>query len=253
MLPMLQIGPFNIQTAGLIMILAIWSGMVISEKLNKSSTITPNQVSDVLFWGLGGTIVLARLGYSFSAPDVLFQNPLNLISLNSYQFDAFSGLVGFFFAIVIYSSRKKIPFRMLLDTLIPFFLCVATGYVLSNLVSGEVYGSPATVPWAIPIRNIPRHPVQVYEIVAIFLAGLFYLRLLPGHNQANIPGNKFLIILGFLALGQIIIIPFRGDPGITSINGIRLEQIAAWIILAGTILILEKWLQPVQSKQENFS
>ena len=56
-----------------------------------------------------------------------------------------------------------------------------------------------------------------------------------------------------LAFGQIITIPFRGDPGITSVQGIRLEQIAAWIILAGAILILGKWLQPVQSIQENFS
>ena len=171
MLPMLQIGPFNIQTAGLILILAIWGGMMVSEKFASKSSITENQVSDVLFWGLGGWVVLARLGYSFSSPDVLFQNPLNLFSLNTYQFDSFSGLAGFFFAIGIYSSRKNIPFRIILDVLTPFFLCVAAGYVLSTLASGEVYGSPASIPWAISIWNIPRHPVQIYELISILLAG----------------------------------------------------------------------------------
>jgi phosphatidylglycerol---prolipoprotein diacylglyceryl transferase len=250
---MLQIGPFNIQSAGLILLLSVSCGMMVAEKLATNSVITQNQISDGLFWGLGGWIILARLGYSFAAPDVLLQNPLNLVSLNIYQFDAFSGLVGFLLTIGIYSSRKDIPFRFLLDVLIPFFLCVYTGYVLSTFASGEIYGSPASIPWGITIWSTTRHPFQFYELLTILFAGLTFIKLRSGLKNGIPPGCNFLVILAILVAGQIIIIPFRGDPGITSIQGIRLEQITAWIILTGVILILGKWLQPLQSEQEKTS
>ena len=119
---------------------------MVSEKNASKSSITENQVSDVLFWGLGGWVVLARLGYSFAAPDVLFQNPLNLVSLNTYQFDGLSGLVGFFLAVAIYSNRKRIPFRIILDVLTPFFLCVAAGYALYNACLGRSLWIPGIHP-----------------------------------------------------------------------------------------------------------
>ena len=251
MLPMLQIGPLNVQTGGLILVLAAWLGMTLTEKLGKYSRVSANLTTDAIIWGIGGGIVFARLGYSLASPDVLFQNPLTLISLNMYQFDLVSGLAGFFLTTAIFSSRKAVPFRLLLDAQTPFFICAAFGYALSTMASGEVYGAPVSLPWAVSLWGISRHPVQIYDLLLICLVGYFLFKLHSFLNDDLLGGGQFPIIIAALAIDQIITSPFRGDPGITTFAGVRLQQIAAWIILAAALVILWYWHQPVQSEKEN--
>lgn len=250
MLPILTIGPLNVQTGGLILVLSAWLGMVLTERLNKNAGIPGNFISDSLYWGAGTGIVFARLGYSLAAPAVLLQNPLSMFSLNTYQFDGISGLVGFFLAIAVFSFRMAVQFRLLLDALTPFCISIAAGYTISTLATGEVYGSPASLPWAVSIGGISRHPVQIYDLIFIIYFG--YLLFKPIANlKDRIPqGGVFLILVAVLALSQIITIPFRADSSITYIAGVRLQQVATWIVLAGTLLILGKLQLPVQSNKE---
>ena len=250
MLPMLQIGPLNIQTGGLILVLAAWLGMSLTEKLGKYSRVPPNLTTDAIIWGIGGGIIFARLGFSLASPDVLFQNPLTLISLNTYQLDLFSGLAGFFLTTAFYSSRKGLPFRLLLDAQTPFFICAAAGYALSTMVSGNVYGAPVSLPWAVSLWGISRHPVQIYDLLFICLAGYFLLKPLSFLDDEIPRGSQFPLLIAALAIDQIITSPFRGDPGITTLAGVRLQQIAAWVILAAALIILRYWHQPVQSEKE---
>jgi len=250
MLPMLQIGPLNIQTGGLILVLAAWLGMTLSEKLGKNSRVSPNLTSDAIIWSIGGGIVFARLGFSLASPNVLFQNPLTLFSLNTYQLDLFSGLVGFFLTTAIFSSQKAVPFRLLLDAQTPFFICAAVGFALSTMASGDVYGAPVSLPWAVSLWGISRHPVQIYDLLFICLAGYFLLKSLSFLNDGILRGGQFPFLIAALAIDQIITSPFRGDPGITTLAGVRLQQIAAWIILATVLLFLKYWEQPVQSDYE---
>ncbi len=37
---------------------------------------------------------------------------------------------------------------------------------LANLASGDAFGAPSSLPWAIELWGAARHPVQIYEAVA---------------------------------------------------------------------------------------
>jgi phosphatidylglycerol---prolipoprotein diacylglyceryl transferase len=250
MLPMLQIGPLNLQTGGLILVFAAWLGLTLIEKIQNDGKISSKLVSDSVIWGLVSGLVFSRLGYLLAFPNILFQNPLSLFSLNIYQFDLVSGLAGFSLAIAVFSSRKHVSFQKLLDDLIPFLICVIAGYFLSTLASGEVYGSPAILPWSISLWGISRHPVQIYDLFILTLSFFMVLLVFTRMNLKVQPASKFLLLITILALDQTITIPFRADPGISYLANIRLQQVIAWVILFVSLMIIRNINNPVQLVEE---
>ena len=81
-------------------------------------------------------------------------------------------IIGAFIWGVIYAKRAKLPTWQLAD-LIAVYLPL--GYALARvgcLLNGCCYGVPSRLPWAfvIPaVDNLPRHPTQVYAIIASLL------------------------------------------------------------------------------------
>jgi phosphatidylglycerol:prolipoprotein diacylglycerol transferase len=246
MLPMLQIGPLNLQTPALVLLLAVWLGNILVERNLPTNSFLKNPLSDALLWSLVGAMVFARLGYSLAAPSTLMMNPLTIFSLNTYQLDLRSGVLGFFLALLIFAARKNLKIPELLDALAPFFLLIQIGLSLSTFLSGGVYGSTLSLPWAIYIGGAFRHPIQIYEVLLLGIPGLFFLRYQHRHNFFHNPGTGFLTMIAVSALVHVIVIPFRGDSGITFFATFRLEQVAAWLLLTTCLLIMRKMTNPVQ-------
>lgn len=251
MFPMLQIGPLNVQTPALALLLAIWAGNIIVERNLPKDNLLKNSLSDALLWSLVGAAVFARLGYSLAAPSTLLMNPLTIFSLNTYQLDLVSGVLGFFLTLTIFAARKNLKIPKLLDVLTPFFLLIQIGFSLSTFLSGEVYGSTSSLPWAIDLGGTFRHPVQIYEILLLGIPGLLLLKYQHRHTFFHNPGTGFLSIIALSALVHVLVIPFRGDSGITFFATFRLEQVAAWLVLTICLFIMKKLLNPVQSILES--
>src|SRR3546814_2352729 len=76
------------------------------------------------------------------------------------------GVVGVLLAIWYVTRKEKLNFLRFCDYIacvVPFGLFFGR---LANFVSGELWGRPATVPWAIIFPragDLPRHPSQLYE------------------------------------------------------------------------------------------
>ncbi|MCJ7660723.1 MAG: prolipoprotein diacylglyceryl transferase [Anaerolineales bacterium] len=236
MLPVLNIGPLALQVPGLIIIIGIWLGLSLVERL--TSSVKPSILYNLVLFSVLLGILGARIGYVLEFPSAFSDNPLNIISLNLALFNLFAGIgVGLIVAI-IYGQKKQLPFWGTLDALTPLFGVFMIALSISNLASGNAFGSPTDLPWGIDLWGSHRHPTQVYEIIlSTIILGLIFALLLKKQKQSD--GIIFLVFLASTATARIFTEAFHGDSTLI-FTGIRSTQLIAWFILAISLWILGK-------------
>jgi len=62
-----------------------------------------------------------------------------------------------------------LPLWPALDALTPGLAAVMIAIGLAHIASGDAFGSPADLPWAIQLWGARRHPTQIYETLAAAL------------------------------------------------------------------------------------
>jgi prolipoprotein diacylglyceryl transferase len=236
MFPVLQIGPAAIQTPGLIILISIWLGLTLTEKLAPRFPVDPNTLYNLAFYGLVSGVIGSRLGYVVQHIDVFLQSPLNLFSFNSGLLDPISGIALGLIAMLIYGNQKKLPLWPTLDALTIAFAIMAIGIGLSHLASGDAFGRATNLPWGIQLWGMKRHPSQIYEILAGFLIlSIIWPRKAGTKPNSNMAGGTLLTFLALSSGFRLFLEGFRGDSLILAGN-IRTVQVLAWIILAVSLL-----------------
>jgi phosphatidylglycerol---prolipoprotein diacylglyceryl transferase len=240
MFPVIQIGPLSLQAPGLILLIGIWLGLTIAERLSPRFQISPNQLYNLVFIILISGLIGARLSYVLQNLNAFTQSPLNLFSLNPGLLDPLGGAAVVFITGVIYVNRKQVPVLPSLDALSPFFAVMWIALGLSNLASGKAFGMETQLLWGIELWGATRHPTQIYQILAGFVILAF---IWPQGSTLKFvekePGKTFGLFLALSAGAWIIIETFRGDSTLLP-GGIRTGQVAAWVGLAISLWILGK-------------
>ena len=246
MLPVLQIGPLAIQTPGLILLIGLWAGLTLAEKHSQKHKIHPDNLYNLVLIALVAGVIGGRLAYAGQNYNAFASSPSSLISINPGLFDPFIGVAIGIIASIIYGQRKSLALWPTLDALTPLFASILIAISLSNLASGRGFGSVSNVFWAIEIWGASRHPTQIYEALA---AIAILIRLWPTKFEFKkiISGHYFMQFGLYAALARLLLEGFRGDSS-TLPNGMRLEQIWAWIIVGLTLWGLTK-LQQQSSKK----
>lgn len=125
--------------------------------------------------------------------------------------------------------------------LAPFADAVAPGLVLGQavaslgaLLSGDAYGAPTDLPWAIHLWGERRHPTQVYEA----LAALAILAVLWRWRRRK-PYDGFVLLLYLLLYGgaRLLLEAFRGDSVLVA-GGLRLAQVVALALMMSALMIM---------------
>jgi len=172
------------------------------------SPLKPEQVGDLLFWGVVGVIAGGRLGYVlFYAFGDLLGDPLLLFRIRDGGMSFHGGLIGVFVAMALFGRHHGCGFLRLGDFVAPLIpLGLAAGR-LGNFIGGELWGRTTDVPWAVifpgsiesggrtsealyqqylggALDEFARHPSQLYQAllegVALFvLVWLFSARPRP--------------------------------------------------------------------------
>ena len=244
MLPILQVGPLAIQTPGLILLAGVWIGLSVAERHSKRYKVNPETLYNLVFTMLVAGLLGARLAYAARFPTAFFENPVSLISINPGLLDPTGGLVIALIAGVIYGQRKNMPVWPTLDAITPVVAVMLIAIPLSNLASGHAFGSPTQLPWAIELWGATRHPVQIYAALA---AGLVLWLLWPSRQaKKQVSGWIFLQFIVLSAGLAIFLEAFRGDSVILAF-GLRNAQLAAWIILAIGIYLMNRLAKQAKS------
>ena len=246
MFPILQIGPAAVQTPGLILILSLWIGLTVAEKLAHRFNTQPNDLYNIIFNALIFGVIGARFTYVLQYSEIFLEAPLNIFSLNPGLLDPVSGVAFGILAAIIYGNRKKLPLWSTLDALVPLFGVLVIGISLSNLASGNGFGSETNLPWGLHLWGVKRHPSQIYEsLMGVIILWIVWPKKRKTLFNKNLAGEKFLIFLALSAGARIFLEAFRGDS-IILINNIRTLQVISWFVLAGSL-----WaLQNLKNKKE---
>jgi len=237
MFPSLRIGPFLLQLPGLALLAGLWFGIILTEKESLRLNLDATRVINSVFYGLIAGIVAARLAYVVQYPKVYLANPLSALSLNTNTLSPNIGLLAGLSVLYLYGYRKRLPFRPTLDALATGLALFMITLGVAHILSGNAYGAPTRLPWAIYLWSDYRHPSQIYETVAALGILLVTLRRPLGSPGA---GLNFLLVVALSAAARIFLEAFRGDSLIWT-GGFRAAQVIGLAILATTVVLIKKW------------
>lgn len=237
MLPILQVGPLAIQLPGLLLLAGVWFGVTAAERAAPRQGVSPAQISKLIFYGLIGGLVGARLAYAMRFAGIYLSDPLGLIALNPSTLATTEGVLLGILVALVYGSRRGMPLWATLDTLTPGLAVFAVALALAHLSSGDAFGSVSRLPWAIELWGASRHPTQVYEL--ILALGALWFALRAGRTPAPVPGYLFLLWLGISLLSYLIVAGFRGDSVIV-LGVLRRGQLVALTALALVLILIRR-------------
>ena len=236
MLPVLQIGPAAVQLPGLLLLAGVWIGSLLAERQARRLGLPGDGVERLILVALVSGVVAARLGYAASYPDVYLSRPVGLIALTPFTLAPDVGVAAGLVAAWVYGQRKRLPLWPTLDALAPGLAAFSICLALAHLASGEAFGAPADVPWAIELWGARRHPTQAYELLASATIFLLLLRLQPGHP---FPGFAFGVLLALTGGSRLVIEAWRGDS-VVWFGSLRAAQLVSLAVLLGALALLRR-------------
>jgi len=227
------------------------------------AVLNPEQVGDLLFWGVIGVIAGGRIGYVlFYATGDLLSDPLLLLRIRDGGMSFHGGLIGVLIALWLYGRSLGRSFLQMGDFVAPLIpLGLAVGR-LGNYIGGELWGRLTQVPWAVifpdaieaggrhserlygqyesgALDAFARHPSQIYQAllegVALFIVvWLFSKKPRP----TGAVGGVFLIGYGIFRF----IAEFFREPdahlGFVALDWMTMGQILSLpMILIGIALL----------------
>ncbi len=150
----------------------------------------------------------------------------------------YGGLIfGLLFSLVSIFVFKKFS----LNKLAYFLPGLAFGHAIGRLgcfLAGCCFGHVCELPWAIHQHGELRHPVQLYEALALFILGYFNLKMIKQKKSAEKIVAFYFI---FYSLIRFIIEFFRGD----SIRGLHQaglstsQYISVFLFILAFVLFLK--------------
>ncbi len=237
MFPFLPLGPFLLQLPGLALLVGVWVGLSLAENEAKKLRLNASDIYNLVFYGLVGGLIGARLAYAGRYLSAYLDDPLSLISLNPNTLSPYGGLLIGVAVSVLYGWRKKLPLRATLDALTPGLAAFMVLFALANFLSGDAFGAPTDLPWAIYLWDEYRHPTQVYEF--LLALGVFFI---AWKRQLAPPGSglNFLLFLALTAAARLFVEAFRGDSLLLA-EGLRAAQLVSLGVVLVSLWLMRVW------------
>ncbi len=218
----------------ILLFIATWIGLTLAEKRTERYGVSKDDLNNITYYALIAFIIGGRLSFVLQNIQSFIKSPLGIISINPDIFDPLGALAVAVIVAFIYGQRQKIQLWNTLDALTPYFAILSIGISLSHLAAGTAFGMETDLAWGIDLWNATRHPTQIYEM----LASLLIFGLVWFQKQNPRSGILFLTYAALTSASALFIQAFRGDSMLIS-NGLRQEQIIAWVMLAICFFLVE--------------
>ena len=206
-----SIGPLAIRWYGLMYLIGFVLFMVLGKLRAREPwrDMSPQDVDDLLFYGMIGTIVGGRLGH------VLFYGPLSYYLEHPFEIFAVwkggmashGGIIGVIVAMALFARARRKSFLRVADFVVPLVPLGLGAGRIGNFINGELWGRAAdpSLPWAVIFPQagdaMARHPSQIYQFllegVTLFLILWVYSRK---PRPAGTVASLFLIFYGLLRI-----------------------------------------------------
>jgi phosphatidylglycerol:prolipoprotein diacylglycerol transferase len=179
------IGPFPVRWYGLLFAAGFLIGQQIMIHVFKKEGKPLEDIDSLTLYMVLSTVIGARVGhFLFYQPEVLFKNPLEVISPPYAGLASHGAIIGIITGLLLYSRSRKSTgqtFLWVADRMVINIALAGAFIRFGNLMNSEIVGKPTDVPWSFifmhntEFRQIPRHPAQLYESISCFI--LFFILL----------------------------------------------------------------------------
>lgn len=242
-------GPFMLTWFGLFVALAVLAGGWLGVREARRKGIDPEKMQALIFWGLIGGFVSARLFHVVDRWDLYAGNPVSALYVWEGGLAIYGGLVGGVLSGLLYTWRQGLPFWRVADAAAPGLILGQGLGRLACIPNGDAVGAPTGLPWAFIYTNpasmvppellgTPLHPYAVYELVFdLALLGLLWkLR-----SVYKVDGMLFLTYAGVYAAGRFLLTYFRVEE--VWFFGLQEAQVVALVVLILTVPLLTRRMQ----------
>ncbi len=232
MSPILQVFGLSIQAAPLAILAGVIAGMWLSSRLAHRRGIDGAAISDAGFYGALAGVLAARAGYVILNWPAYAAEPLSALIPGTTALLPWSGWPAGIATAVWVLRRRRALTRDVPDVLAPGAVVFGMGLALADHLSGAVFGVETSLPWSVTVWGAARHPVAVYELIALALI----LAVLVWMFRRRAPaGTVALAGVALYAFARVAVDGFRSD--VPLVMGVRVTQ-AAGLVIGGVAMWL---------------
>lgn len=201
-----SLGPIHVRWYGLLFAMSFIVGYQIFTWIFKIEKRSENDLNDLVWYMILGTVIGARLGHClFYNPDYYLSHPLEILMVWKGGLASHGAAIGILTAIYLFvKKRPKFTYLWVMDRIVITVALAAFFIRMGNLFNSEIVGKPTDLPWGFvftSIDNVPRHPAQLYEAIAyliIFFILFFQYKKQKENIRDGFLFGEFLIgIFGF--------------------------------------------------------
>ncbi len=250
---LVQIGPLAIGWYGLGYALGLAAAYLVMVRLARRAGENWEILGNGMIVVAIAALIGGRLYHVIDQWSELYASDPIKIFLPPYSgLGVYGGIVTGTVAAYLYARYKKVPFLRWTDIIAPGLFVMQAIARWGNFFNQELYGSPTTLPWGIPIDCAHRieayacdlypettrfHPLFLYESLSGAI-GAIVLIWLGYHARARLrPGDLLLVFFIWYGIVRFVLETFRSDNWL--FYGIPVAQLVslAFIIPAALILL----------------
>jgi phosphatidylglycerol:prolipoprotein diacylglycerol transferase len=167
----------TIRYYGLMYVIAITVGFLLlaKEARRKGLPLSTENLLDLLLWTVPIAIVGARLYYVAFHWDYYGSHLMDVVMIWEGGLAIHGGVLAGAAVVFFFARAKRAPFWRLTDALVPSLILGQAIGRIGNLMNGDAFGTPTTLPWGIRFPSDSpagmaypgqaTHPSMVYEML----------------------------------------------------------------------------------------
>jgi phosphatidylglycerol:prolipoprotein diacylglycerol transferase len=168
----IQLGPLAIRWYGLMYLAGFLAFLWLGKRRAVQQSwhgMTPEDVDDLLFYGVLGVVLGGRLGQViFYEPEYYLSHPLEILAVWKGGMSFHGGFLGVLAAMWLWARKAGKGFFQVTDFIAPLVPLGLMAGRIGNFINGELWGRVAdpALPWAMVfphVDSLPRHPSPLYQ------------------------------------------------------------------------------------------
>jgi phosphatidylglycerol:prolipoprotein diacylglycerol transferase len=214
----LRVGPLVIRWFGLMLLLAVLLGVWMTVRGAARRGVPPRAVLDLASWALPVGFLGARSLHLLEHWEYYLTQPGEVLDLPAGGLNYWGGLIAGGLTAYLLGRRRGLPVGAIADAAAPALAVSGAVGLLGSFLNGDGQGLPSDLPWATLYRSgeamtpdfgVPRHPAQLYQLLAdLLILGLLWLL-----RGASLPaGFRFWLWLALYGFSRVLVAEVRLEP-----------------------------------------
>ena len=249
----LQIGPFPIYWYGIGYAVGLALAYLLLVRLAKRAGEDPEVVGNGIIIVAIAALIGGRLYHVIDQWAFYKDDPLTIVLPPYTGLGVYGGIITGTVAAFLYARYKRVPFLRWADIVAPGLFVMQAVARWGNFFNQELYGTPTSLPWGIPIDCAHRvaaypcaefpeattafHPLFLYESISGILGALVLIWLGYHRRDRLRPGDLLLIFFIWYGTVRFFLEPLRQENW--TFNGIPTAMLVSLgFIAVGVIALL---------------